>query len=94
MAELLKVDGTITPVEPKDPEKGFTLDELYALLNVEMIEVAYPEKDSGHILVVDEEGKLTDWKDRVNVEASRRYGWVGHDVIVGDALWCQSEELK
>lgn len=68
MARLLPIgDGDIADVRPKDEAVGFTLQELYALLDCSTIEVVHlsstgegREGDSTRmiVLIVDEEGLL------------------------------------
>lgn len=55
MAKLIRVNGTIESVQPHNPKEGFTLHELYRLLNVEMIQHV-PVGEFG--IVIDEEDKL------------------------------------
>lgn len=87
MAQLIHVNGTSETVNPADEVRGFTLREMYDLLDCELIQIVYV--DNGNILVVDEEGKL---KQRpVNYEASTHCDF---DMIVGPALLCSPGEVK
>jgi len=88
MAQLIRPDGTMTPVAPNDAQ--FTLPELYALLEATTIEIVATKTRSG-FLVIDEEGKL---KQRAyNRAASELYGREPEDVIVGPALLCERGEI-
>lgn len=89
-AILIKTTGETTFVEPKN-KSDFTLEELYALLGCELVEVVYPVWDNDCIFIIDEEGKLTG-KD-INYPATMMWGYSG-DVLVGDVIYCPSEMLK
>lgn len=88
MATLIKVDGSQKDVFPADKENGFTLEELYGLLECEMIEIATTFQD-GKMLVVDEEGLLKP-DPIVNQVASMLVG----DYIVGNAIVVSQEEFQ
>ena len=96
MATLIKVDGTKTEVFPKNKRKGFTLAEVYSLMNCRLVELVGP-LDDGRSMLVDEEGKLKEgWNSRINSEATRlfqsRFG--AYDVIVGDVLLVTDKEFQ
>lgn len=79
---ILHVDGSKTPFEPANG-KNFTLDELREAVSG-FIEMVYLPNNV--IMVVNEEGKILNF--RVNKEASMMYlkeinGW---DFIVGDVV--------
>ena len=88
MATLIKVDGSQKDVFPADKKNGFTLEELYGLLECEMIEIATSFQD-GKMLVVDEEG-LFKPDPVVNPVASMLVG----DYIVGNAIVVSQEEFQ
>lgn len=88
MATLIKVDGSQKDVFPENKENGFTLKELYGLLECEMIEIATTFQD-GKMLVVDEEGLLKP-EPVVNPVASMLVG----DYIVGNAIVVSQEEFQ
>lgn len=92
MATLYKADGSTRQVEP-DNGSSFELEQLYDLLNCDMIQVVPVGK--GEIMVIDEEGKLkSDAKiNKKATERARGFLFAG-DVIVGNALVCKDEELK
>jgi hypothetical protein len=99
MATLYRVEeingAIITTKTEVSPKNGisFHLPELYKMLDCSMIEVVYPQnpKYSGKILIIDEEGKLTD--KSLNLEATRIFG-ADYDVIVGSALLCDDSQLQ
>lgn len=91
MATFIEVDGTKTEVTPRDPKRGFELEELYALLGCQLVEtVPMPGRQ---VLVIDEEGKLELPPREINVVATQMARAHGRllrgDVIVGPALLCR-----
>jgi Domain of unknown function (DUF3846) len=96
MAILFKVresgDFVYCTQESISPENGtdFQLEEMYSLLECEMIEIVYPRDYPWKILIIDEEGKLTG--KQVNIPATQIFGY--DDVIVGSAILCDSEMVK
>jgi hypothetical protein len=95
MATLYKTDGTTVEVQPENGS-DFQLGELYRLIGCDMIEVVQLPRRDGEIMVIDEEGKLTNQPR--NASASR-IAWYSNgirddDCIVGNALVCASKELK
>ena len=62
--------GIIIPINPIDPKKGFQLNELYTLLDCNLVEVV--RLHDGRIMICDEEAKLVD-DPIINEEATRLY---------------------
>lgn len=91
MAHLYRTSGKIDEVSPKNGNT-FELDELYWLLDCELIEVVTLGRQ---IMIIDEEGKYS--SKAVNKEATRiaigNYAIRCDDFIVGDAIVCESNEL-
>jgi hypothetical protein len=94
-ALLIKPDGTVREVVPKD-KKNFTLEELYAHLECDIVE--HVELAKGVHLWVDEEGKLKE-ENPVNQVATAyfhksemykpelyRKAGLPVDVVVGNAI--------
>lgn len=67
---LIKAEGNIAPINPIDPKKGFQPDELYNLLECNLVEVV--QLHDGRIMICDEESKLVD-EPIINAEATRLY---------------------
>lgn len=90
MAKLIKADGSVIEVEPKNGT-DFSLDELQAFVGG-WIEVARLGAD--RIMVMNEEGKLIGLP--INEAATAEYFRVTHrrDVVVGDALICKNEQVQ
>ena len=88
MATLIDTNGKQTEVFPADGENGFTLEEVYALIGCEMVEVACTF-ESGEMMLVDEEGWLKNISI-VNPVASLIYG----DYIAGNALVVSQKEFQ
>lgn len=91
MAKLIKTDGTVTEVVPKNG-KDFTLEELQALIGCDWIEIVRMPGSDGSFMVVDEEGKLNG--KELNEKATKMYGRMPYDYIVGDALLCKRGEVR
>lgn len=92
MAALIRPDLTQTIVVPEDPKSGFSLDELYRLIDCETIEVV-TLKD-GRVMVMDEDGRAK--RLPVNVPATKLYmeaggltGWA----VVGNVVICEKGEI-
>lgn len=91
---ILKVSGERVPVEPKNGT-DFSLEELKKAIGGGYIEVV--RLGNKVIMVIDEEGKLKKGM-MPNVLASRLYnavkGFTNPDIIMGDALICNTEMVK
>lgn len=97
MATLIKIDGTTQTVAPRNKRRGFTCEEVYALIGCDMIE-RISVNGAEENMLVDEEAKMKEgWVDRINNKATeifaKTYGR-GRDLIVGDVLMCNSKEWK
>lgn len=96
-AKLIDLNGNQLDISPTNGET-FTLQELYVLLDCDMIEIAYPinPEHSGKIFIVDEEGKLTGKKpNRVaTIEYNDTINKGIQDVLVGKVILCDSELLR
>lgn len=84
MAKIIKVNGAIIDVEPKNG-KDFSLKELQSIVGgyIDIIHLK-----SGNILVVNDEGAING--SCINLRASKIYG----SYLFGDVLHCKSEEVK
>ena len=91
MAKLIKTDGTVTEVMPKNG-RDFTLEELRTLVGCQWVEFVHLRDESGRFLVVDEEGKI--YGKPHNEKATTLYGRMPFDYIVGDALLCKKGDVK
>jgi hypothetical protein len=91
----LYIAGKLEPGTIVKPINGtdFQLEELYKLLNVEVIEVVTLHK--GMIIICDKEGTLKD-EPNLNIPVTRLYQQhYGSDVaIFGNAIICESREFK
>ena len=85
MGTWIKANGETTEVQPKNGT-DYSLNELQGFVGgfVEIVRI-----DDDRIMVVNEEGKL--YGLQVNEKASKLYK---HDVIVGDVLVCNSNEVN
>lgn len=94
-AYVIYSDATKVPQQVK-PKNGsaFTLQEMYKLIGTDIIEIV--SLGDGTILVIDEEGKLRK-NPEVNITASAMYRnrrKIYDDVIVGNAIYCDSNMVK
>ncbi len=94
MATLYKANGEIRNIYPENGRK-FTLEELYGLLDCELIETV-SLRSFIDLLVIDEEGKFRN--KRVNRNATslahKNCAIRPDDFIVGDALYCPYSEFE
>lgn len=98
MATLIKIDGTTQTVTPRNKRRGFTCEEVYALIGCDMIERISVRNGAEENMLVDEEAKMKEgWVDRINNKATdifaKTYGR-GVDLIVGDVLMCNNKEWR
>lgn len=94
MAALIHPDGRVDMLDPANPVEGFTLEELYPMLDTDIIEVVHVPGGT-HIMIIDEIGKHKDKEH--NPTATAALGWrfiASGDYIVGKALICRRDELK
>lgn len=95
MATLIHADGTGREVTPKNARAGFTLRELYALLDCSTVEVV--ALADGRTMVLDEDGKYREPRRPVNERATRLLhlaGGMPTDFVTGDVLIVLRGELK
>lgn len=93
MAKLVKVNGEVSDVFPKDAAGGFTLAELYALIGCSLVQVVQT-RDRRIQLVIDEEGKFTEkGRNALATTMLHEAGGDPSDWIVGDALVVTRGEL-
>ena len=87
MAKLIKADGNVVEVSPKNAGKCFTLEELKGFVGgwIECINISHKQ-----VMVINEEGKLMNLPyNAVATEAFRMAFQPTDDFIVGDALLCE-----
>lgn len=95
MAQIIRTDGSIIAVSPLNG-KDYQLEELQKIVGgyFEIVDLG-----KGKIMVINEEGKFT---CRPNIKATKifkdamsdLYGIGTQDYIAGDALICESKEVK
>jgi hypothetical protein len=92
MATLITHDGLERTVIPSNLKRGFTLEEMYFLLECDTIEVV--TLADGRLMVIDENGKLL--KRPVNNKATELFleDRDPLDYIVGPALVCDRRECQ
>ena len=89
MAEILRIDGTSTPVEPENG-KTFQLAELQGIVGG-FSEILHLR--DGRLMILNKEGKLQGL--RYNRIATSLTGGsiLSYDYIVGDCLVCHREQI-
>ncbi len=95
MAFLISAETSrLSEVLPKNPATGFTLDELYALLNCSTVEIVYLR--NGTILIIDEDGKYTSKAKNALATgvAKALEGIRPDDYIVGDAIHADGHDIQ
>lgn len=88
---IIYADGTREWVTPAKGE-SYTLKELQGFVGgwIEIVTLAH---DAGHVLVVNEEGKL--WNEPFNKDATIIAQVNDHPFeIVGNAFYCSKERIK
>ena len=88
-AQLLRTDGTRENITPKNGKTFEFIGEAYDLIGARIIQIR--ETHDGRLLLMDEEGKLTD--KRVNVAATALYAYGAYDPIVGNVIVCDTHQL-
>lgn len=91
MATIIKTDGYVINIEPKDG-KEFSLEEMQTIVSgyIEIVDL-----HDGNYMVVNEEGKLKGLA--INHVATQIYtnAFPGvYDVIVGDVLVCNKHQIS
>ena len=97
--KLYKVNGDIEDILPESKTKGFTLEEVYKILDISMVQAVplVASDGSEYTLLCDEEGKLVNnWADKINIEATKVWNqfYGDTDIIVGDVIICSTEYFK
>ena len=91
---LIRADGTVTEISPKNGTDFKFEGELYDAINCEMIEIVRCDKD--HIFICDEEGFYRNGAT-INRVASRLYQQMHDDCeigLVGDVVLCLDNMVK
>jgi hypothetical protein len=90
-AQVIKVDGTIVEVEPKNGT-DFSLEEMYEHTGSSMVQ--FVNSNDGRFMIVDEEGRL--FGKEINTAATELYSLGEHPgyELVGDVLICSPEQIK
>ncbi len=93
MARLISTDGSERDIAPANGT-DFTLEEMYAALGCDMIEIVYLLDD--RIMVIDEEGKLSGKAENgtATMLAADDLGIRPSDYIAGTALICADGEVR
>lgn len=91
MAQIIKTDGTVIEVQPKNGT-DFQLDELQAVVEgyIQIVHIGY-----GEVMVVNEEGKFQcEWNGAATTLAKMRKAIRPNDYISGNVLVCNVKQIK
>lgn len=87
---LIAADGSLSAApRPANSETGYSLAELYAILNVDIVEVVVCPAAPHMRLVVDEEGWL-----RAGAVPNPRASMMCGRPLTGPALYCPASAIK
>lgn len=91
---VIAADGTSTKAPRPAGKRGYTLQELYAIVQTDIIEIVRPPRAPDWIMVVDEDGWLR--KDaRVNEAATDLAGNHGFlEALTGNVLVCNRSDVQ
>lgn len=90
MAQIIKTNGEIVEVEPKNG-KDFKLKELQAIVDG-YIEIVWLPNEK--IMVINEDGKLRELKENAKATDIYLNAFGYPDVIVGDVLICDANQVE
>ena len=92
MAELIRTDGTVETVSPKNG-KTFSLAEMYELIGCSLVQVVYLA--DGRIMWLDEEGKFKEhYRNEQATLLLEQAGGAFGDYVAGNALICENTEVN
>lgn len=103
MATLYKVNGSVVKdIKPKDPKAGFSLDELYKLIDTDIIQPIYHgsnAKRQPFIFIGDEEGRLkpnakVNWAATSLLHQRDKVAALSGTILVGNILEVTDKEFK
>lgn len=103
MATLYKVNGTVVKdIKPKDPKTGFSLDELYKLIDTDIIQPIYHGSNANRqpfIFIGDEEGRLkpnakVNWIATSLLHHRDRVVAMSGTILFGNILEVDDKEFK
>jgi hypothetical protein len=94
MGLLIKSDGTVEAISPKNGSTYAFENELYPLLGTDTIEVI--TLNDGSLMLLDENAKLRFATMGANTKATdllHKAGGMPDDIVIGDAVIINSDEL-
>lgn len=92
MAVIIKANGTIQPIKPKN-RTDFQWEELKEIVGgyIEVVRL----RPSDKIFIVNDEGKLQNLPyNAIATAMYNKYTYPYRDDIVGDVLFCNSSEVR
>lgn len=94
MATLITATGAQSTVSPLDASAGFSLEEVYRLLECETVQ--HVNLADGRLMLMDEEAKIRNGQREINLTATRllmEAGGLPRDYIIGSVLVCSRTEF-
>ena len=88
-AELIKTNGTIINVSPKN-DRDFKLNEMREIIECDYIQIV--ETNDKRLMIIDEMGKIH--KKELNISATRKYKYGDNDIILGNALIISKDQIR
>ena len=95
MAKFIHANGNEATVHPLSRKAGFSLREMYALLNCETVQAV--ELADGRTMWMDEEAKLKEGLQFVNEKATKllaEAGGIPGDEVIGSVLITEPGEVR
>lgn len=92
MARIIKTNGEIIPVEPKNGT-DFQLNEMQEIVGG-YIQLFYLMNDEGEVIVMNEDGKFAGLPVNDKATELAEKSLFPGDYIVGDVLVCDTEQIK
>lgn len=95
MARFIHANGNEADVKPLNPKKGFSLRELYALIQCETVQAV--GLADGRTMWMDEEAKLKSGLQFVNEKATKLLadaGGIPGDEVIGNVLITEPGEVE
>jgi hypothetical protein len=97
MATLLNPDGSTLEITPEDRAKGFSLEELYMLLDCDIVQRLKLGGDPERFMLMDENAKIRNPSPMINLKASsilREIGWPRYTYVSGKVLLVTRKEFQ
>lgn len=85
--QVIKIDGTILSITPKNTKKGYSLEEMYRAIDTNMVQIV-STMERNTIMVCDEEAMYN------NKSYNPMASMIAGQHILGDVLVCNTKNVK